>query len=368
MDLALVAERQRDHRDRAVATVMSPVDRLLTQAASEACAAWATTSGSPIEETQQEHATRLARIIRRAAGGTVPRMGELLAAIPSLALLSNLRQAFLAAASAESDRISTADLLGVLGAIELVSSTLEGDPVHRVVNQLGGSQALELLVEVAHDMRSPLGAVLLLVDTLRRGHSGEVTPVQERQLALVYSAAFGLSALANDVMEVARGGEGLLEREPVPFSVVEVLASVQDLVRPVAEEKGLALHVGRTDATFRVGHPAAIRRVLLNLATNAVKHSESGMVEIGVRSRARTTVEFFVRDTGSGLPADVAEAPFDAFRRRRGGGHLFSSTGLGLAICRRLVDAMGGSIRVEETGPDGTCIAFELELEPGSRV
>ena len=82
-----------------------------------------------------------------------------------------------------------------------------------------GPDGLELVVEVAHDLRSPLTSILFLAETLQRARSGPVNPVQERQLGLIYSAAFGLSSVASDVIELARGGDRLVDLDPIPFSV-----------------------------------------------------------------------------------------------------------------------------------------------------
>src|SRR6185437_4351160 len=102
-------------------------------------------------------------------------------------------------------------------------STAIAGVAERFARRLAGPDALELIIEVAHDMRSPLGSILFLAERLRSMQSGPLTPVQERQIGLIYSAAFGLSALAGDVIELARGGEGLVHQRPVPFSVADVM-------------------------------------------------------------------------------------------------------------------------------------------------
>src|SRR4029078_10289607 len=84
-------------------------------------------------------------------------------------------------------------------------------------DRLTGPDGLELVVELAHDLRSPLTSILFLGETMKRGRSGPVTPRQERQLGLIYSAAFGLSSVASDVIELARGGDRL--GDPAPLSL-----------------------------------------------------------------------------------------------------------------------------------------------------
>jgi len=231
--------------------------------------------------------------------------------------------------------------------------------------QLSSHKGLELVVEVAHDLRSPLTSILFLAETLQRGQSGRVNDLQHRQLGLIYSAALGLSTLASNVMELARGGTRLADDHPAPFSVADVLESVGDIVRPMAEEKGLAVRLLPPVPDHRLGPAQALSRVLLNLTTNAIKFTEEGVVELVAKSQQGDAVEFSVRDTGRGINPDTIETLFMPFRPGHEGSRLaFSGTGLGLALCRKLVQAMGSELRYE-TNPDwGTRFYFELGLPP----
>ena len=92
----------------------------------------------------------------------------------------------------------------------------------RFVARLAGAESVNAVVEIAHDIRSPLSSILFLVDTIRRGQSGQVSPIQERQLGLVYGAALGLSTLSSDLIDAVRG-ERLVDGRPIPFSMTEVI-------------------------------------------------------------------------------------------------------------------------------------------------
>ena len=255
------------------------------------------------------------------------------------------------------------ELLRLLTAFELVQHRLEPDWAQHFADRLSGPDGLELVVEVAHDMRSPLTSVLFLAETLLRGQSGPVNPVQERQLGLVYSAAFGLSAMASDVIELARGGDRLVDLEPIPFSVRDILNSVGDIVRPIAEEKAIAVTLAGPAGDFRQGHPVALSRVLLNLTTNALKFTDEGTVEVIAEAGRGNLVEFAVRDTGQGIPAEAMLTLYEPFRRRHAPGvYTFSGSGLGLSICRKLVEAMGSSLQVETEAGKGTRFFFVLDL------
>ncbi|MBD0320642.1 MAG: HAMP domain-containing histidine kinase, partial [Gemmatimonadetes bacterium] len=224
-------------------------------------------------------------------------------------------------------------------------------------------EGLDLIVEVAHDIRSPLTSILFLAETLRRGQSGEVNALQHRQIGLIYSAALGMVSLTSDMIELAHGGERLVEERGSPFAVSEMLAAVCDLVHPIAEEKKVALRVLPLPTDHRIGSPAALSRVLLNLVTNALKYTDEGFVEITARARGASLVEFAVRDTGAGMDEETQSTLFDPFRPgRRSDRYGFSGTGLGLAICRRLVRALGSELHYESSPGWGTRFFFEVEL------
>jgi signal transduction histidine kinase len=224
----------------------------------------------------------------------------------------------------------------------------------------------EFSAGVAHDLRSPLTSILFLAETLHSGQSGPTNDIQRRQLGIIYSAALGLVSVASDIIEMVRGGDGLTEREPALFSVTEILESVRDIVRPMAEEKNLGVHLFPPAVDHRYGYPLALSRVLLNLTTNALKFTDGGFVEIAVRSTSPTRLEFSVRDTGKGYSPEALETLYEPMRRLRAGNRFgFSGTGLGLAISRKLVSAMGSTLDVETRPKWGSRFFFEVELPPG---
>src|ERR1041384_7279595 len=279
-------------------------------------------------------------------------------------LLELLREQLLESDAAADERVE------LLRAVERVRRVTEPNWSQYFAQRIAGPDGLELLVDVAHDLRSPLTSVLFLAETLQRGQSGEVNEVQNRQLGLIYSAALGLSSLASDLIELARDGDRLVDQHAAPFSVTEVLQSVRDIVRPIAEEKGLTVRILPPPTDHRLGHPQAQSRVILNLTTNALKFTEEGFVEIVARNIDPRRIEFSVRDTGHGINPDAMASLYHPFRRARGrsGDYCFSGTGLGLAICRRLVQAMGAELQVESRIEWGTRFFFALELPSASMI
>lgn len=229
--------------------------------------------------------------------------------------------------------------------------------------RLSGPDTFELLVEVAHDMRSPLSSILFLSETLRGGRSGEINDLQKRQLGLIYSAALGLMSITNDVVDAAKRGGGFLDEEPSPFSLGEVFDSIQELVRPVAEEKELDLTFGRPDRDYVQGHQMALNRILLNLVTNALKFTEEGGVTVKAERVDRSVMEISVADTGRGMDEEQLNSLFRPFQKSDyRSGHFFSNSGLGLSIARRLLTSMDSELEVESEVGEGTRFSFRIEL------
>ncbi|MGI9078047.1 MAG: sensor histidine kinase [Gemmatimonadaceae bacterium] len=339
------------------------LDALLDTALNSVAERWEEAVGDSLPREKLVSAlAMLATAVRHEAAGD-PVAVPIPTLVPARRMLDLLRQSFLDHLSSSGGAPEPVQLLQFLRGIEHVQDRLDRDAAHRFASRLAGPDGLELVVEVAHDLRSPLTSILFLAETLHQSRSGPINNVQERQLGLIYSAAFGLTSLANDVIELARGGDRLVDQQPIAFSITEVMESVHDIVRPIAEEKGLKLKWSSNGADSRSGQPGALSRVLLNLATNALKYTDDGYVEMTAKQVTRTRMEFAVSDSGRGLPAETLPSLFESFTHRyKPGEYTFSSSGLGLAICRKLVLAMGGELEVESSAEKGTRFHFVLEL------
>ncbi len=229
----------------------------------------------------------------------------------------------------------------------------------KFISRLTGADCADAVVAIAHDIRSPLCSILLLVDALRRAEKTSPNAIRERQLGLIYGAAFGLSTTVSNLIGAARG-DGLVQGQPMPFSVSETMHSVSTIVQPMCEEKGIPLGVEFPENDARVGHASAIQQALLNLVSNALRYTDAGSVAMGCSELSPDRVEFWVEDTGPGIPDEVLERlcygfPPEGVKLR------FSSAGLGLAIVRTLVEAMGSTLQVD-TSSEGTRFSFVLSL------
>jgi signal transduction histidine kinase len=321
---------------------------------------------SSAEEVSQQ-LRDLVTAIRTELSGDADACAVLPRSLLARTLLALLRTQLVAALDRVRAPLDGRQVLRLFASLDTVARALEPDWSQHFADRLSGPDGLELVVEVAHDLRSPLTSILFLAETLQRGRSGPLTAVQERQLGLIYSAAFGLSSVASDVIELARGGDRLVDLDPIPFSVTDIFESVRDIVLPIAEEKGLVVNVLPPGADFRVGHPVALSRVLLNLTTNALKFTTEGAVEVRGLALPGDRVEFSVRDTGRGIPPQAMATLYEPFRRRqKPGEYAFSGSGLGLSICRKLVEAMHSTLNVETEAGVGTRFHFTLDLPRAS--
>lgn len=240
------------------------------------------------------------------------------------------------------------------------ASTLELPVVALPEGGFAGPQGLQMVVEMAHDLRSPLTSILFLAETMQSGQSGPLTEAQRSQLALIRSAALCLCASASDVLELARGERS--GEAAQGLSIAQIFKGIGDMVQPLAAEKGLDLRFIASGVDRYVGHERALARALLNLATNALKYTDRGYVEVSARAKGPGRVEFAVRDTGPGISDEALRTLYEPFHRHGGARLSFSSAGLGLSIVRKLVASMGAELRVITRAGGGTRFWFEIDL------
>jgi PAS domain S-box-containing protein len=220
----------------------------------------------------------------------------------------------------------------------------------------------QFLASMSHEIRTPMHGVLATLDLLRTtGLDAE----QRELVDVVSSSATTLVSIINDILDLQRVESGRIDLNVEPYSPSEVLQGVVDLLSSQAHAKGLELRLVVDPAIpSRVtGDPLRLRQVLVNLAGNAVKFTSTGSVTIlatvAERRGGAAVVDFEVRDTGQGIPADRQSAIFDPFVQARSGNE---GTGLGLAISDRLVSLMGGHIHVASTVGEGSTFRFQLRL------
>jgi signal transduction histidine kinase len=202
---------------------------------------------------------------------------------------------------------------------------------------------------VAHDLREPITGISYLVTLLERRAD---EPPSTEVLALLRASTERARALIDGVLTYARAGE--LQKEPVALG--RIMAEVAADLRPRLEEAGATLEVGELPEVD--GDARQLRRVLQNLVANAVKFRGDAPPHVEVSARhGNEAWVVTVRDNGIGVDPDHASRIFAMFARVDGGRE---GTGIGLAVCRRVVEAHGGRIWVEPAAGGGSAFRFTL--------
>jgi signal transduction histidine kinase len=219
------------------------------------------------------------------------------------------------------------------------------------------------LSTVSHEMRNPLNAMLGFSNLLLTGAAGQLNEKQQSYVRRVDEASQHLLRLVNDYLDLARVMNGSLPVQPEAVVVGPEVQNVLDLLGPTAEAKHVSLHSEvPPDATARADR-LRLRQVLMNLVSNAIKFTSArGHVRVEVAGGSNG-VRISVIDTGVGIPADRQHLVFTEFAQLRPDGRNEGS-GLGLALTKRFVEAMGGFIRF--TSSEGAGTIFDVWL-PGEQ-
>jgi len=214
--------------------------------------------------------------------------------------------------------------------------------------------------DVSHELRTPLASLKTSAEVLLSGRRSEEEYRQGLEEALEQYDR--LMRMCNSLLVLARADRPSGSPDAVPFDLAAVLNELCDLFEPVAESKGLGLSRDVATGVYTAGDRAALRHAFSNLIDNAIKYTDSpGQVTVGCGPLDQDRIRACVADTGMGIPVCMRERAFDPFfrldssRSRETGG-----VGLGLSLCRRLVEIHNGKVWIEGEPGKGTTVVVEL--------
>ncbi|HEX8845043.1 MAG TPA: GAF domain-containing sensor histidine kinase [Pyrinomonadaceae bacterium] len=283
------------------------------------------------------------------------------------------------AAAISADVQALADLFAHAAAVAIenrerhLKSLARAEKIRQLEESLRQSEQhkAEFMSIISHELRTPLNAIIGYAQLLADGFSGELNEEQQSDVLTIVDSADKLLRMVEDTLDLARMDA---ERFPVymdSISFDEVVRRAVQSVRPLAEAKGLEIktHIPMDAPAVRTD-PERVRQILTNLLSNSVKFTESGSIRINVESDDEGGVRINVEDTGIGFDTGSFPHIFEEFRQADASTtRLHGGTGLGLAVSKRLVERLGGTIGVNSTPGVGSVFWFRLPAEiPGAEV
>ena len=225
----------------------------------------------------------------------------------------------------------------------------------------------EFLSTISQEMRTPMTGVLSMANILLQS---ELSPDQRQLVELMRESTQTLLTLVNDSMDYTKLEAGRLEVDTLDFDLRVTVDQIAGVLHPLAIGKGLAFESrvqGLAPSRLK-GDPGRLRQVLLNLGSNAIRFTEQGSVSVRVEREeeddSEVTLLFQIADTGEAIAADALPHVFEPQKpSSEPGTRRYSSPGLGLALSRRLVEAMGGSMGVDSDGARGCTFWFRIKFE-----
>jgi signal transduction histidine kinase len=217
---------------------------------------------------------------------------------------------------------------------------------------------------MSHELRTPLAAIMGYQELLADGITGPITEAQGQQLGRIKASARHLLSLIDEILTFTRLDAGRETLFIEPMDVQKSMSQAAEIVEPLVDAKKLELKMVAPSPPVSIeSDPTKVRQILVNLLSNAVKFTDSGSVTLEGKS-LKNEVQLIVSDTGIGIQPDNLNRIFDPFWQvEQKATRRATGTGLGLTVCRRLANLMGGDVAVTSTPGEGTTFTVTLPLK-----
>jgi signal transduction histidine kinase len=221
----------------------------------------------------------------------------------------------------------------------------------------------QFLASMSHELRTPLNSIIGFSGLLRQELAGPINDEQKKQLDIIRTSSRHLLSLINDLLDVSRIEAGRADLHAEYFDFADVAAEVAQLMGPMADIKKVLITVDIPEAGILMfSDRKRTLQLLLNLVNNAVKFTPGGFVRIAAKA-TQTDLRVSVEDSGIGIKPEHVGMLFEAFRQVDGSARrVYEGTGLGLYLCRKILQLMGGQIDVKSEFGKGTRFEFVLPL------
>ena len=238
----------------------------------------------------------------------------------------------------------------------------------RIYAERANESKTKFLANMSHDIRTPMNAIVGLAELMQ--HHLQEPELLKMYLSKLRSSGDYLLDLINDILDLSKIENGSVELRMEPMDICAQVEQVITIIRSQTEKKKQELSVQRKwkDSGFVFGDAVRFRQILMNLLSNAVKYTpEGGKISLSICEAERTDrekrYEIKIEDNGIGMTPEFMEHIFEPFTRAEEDVKEIQGTGLGMAITKSLIDAMGGTIQVDSIAGKGSCFYIKLPCE-----
>lgn len=250
---------------------------------------------------------------------------------------------------------------------KLEAARLSAEHAMKLAEQANQSKT-KFLANMSHDIRTPMNAIVGITELMQ--HNLDKPEILNNYILKLRSSSQYLLDLINDILDLSKIENGSMELRMEPLDLEAQIEQILSIIRPQIQRKDLKLTVDMNEMghTYLMGDPVRLRQVLMNILSNSVKYTpQGGIINMIIRATQSSELEqkyqFIIEDSGIGMTQEFIEHIFEPFARAVDSVKEIQGTGLGMAITKNIVDAMGGTIRVGSASGQGSRFIIDLSFE-----